>query len=213
MTASLAIARTNMVENQVRTNDVTDVMVQDAMREAPREALCPPGRLHLAYTEVAVEYATGWFLGEPREVSKLLQAISPRPGERALAIAGPYAAMVLARIGLEVTALQPATGCPDFLRAALEREGIAVQVGRMDDVGEREPYDVMVSEGGVERAPPGWTRGLAEGGRLGVVERMGPVGKARLYVRTQDRQLARREIFDASPALMPGFAAPRGFSF
>lgn len=213
MTTALATARTNMVENQVRTNDVTDLDVQDAMRAAPREALCPPGRAHLAYAETGVEYAPGWFLAEPREVSKLLQAVFPRQGESALAIAAPYAALLLARIGLRVTALQPETGCPDFLRAALEREGATVLAGDLQRLGDLGPFDVMVSEGGVERAPPGWTERLAEGGRLAVVERQGPVGKARLYVRADDHQLARREIFDASPPLMPGFAAPRGFSF
>lgn len=213
MTAALATARTNMVENQVRTNDVTDLDVQDAMRAAPREALCPPSRAHLAYAETEVEYAPGWFLAEPREVSKLLQAIYPRKDEAALAIAAPYAALLLARIGLRVTALQPEAGCPDFLRAALEAEGAAVVTGDLQHLGDLGPFDVMISEGGVERAPSSWTDRLADGGRLGVVERQGPVGKARLYVRADDRQLARREIFDATPPLMPGFAAPRGFSF
>ena len=213
MTAALDIARTNMVENQVRTNDVTDLDVQDAMRVAPREALCPPGRAHLAYAEAPMEYAPGWFLAEPREVSKLLQAIYPRRGERALAVAAPYAALLLARIGLEVTALQAEDAAPSFLREALEAEGVRVLAGRLDTLGELGPFDVMICEGGVERAPESWTDALAAGGRLGVVERLGAVGRARLYLRGDDRQLARREVFDATPALMPGFARPRGFSF
>ena len=192
--ASIATARTNMVENQVRTNDVTDLDVQDAMRVVPREALCPPGRRTLAYAEARVEYASDWFLGEPREVSKLMQAIYPRRAERALCIAAPYAAMVMARIGLTVTALQPESGAPDFLKAALAGEGVSVQVGRIDELEGRGPYDVIISEGGV-------------------IERMGPTGKARLYLQGDDGQVARREIFDATPPMMPGFAAPRGFSF
>ena len=211
--ASLAIARTNMVENQVRTNDVTDLDVQDAMRAAPRERLCPPGRASLAYAEARIAYAPDWMLGEPREVSKLLQALAPQRGERALAIAAPYAAVVLARIGLHVTALQPQEGAPDFLREALSEEGVSLRVGRLDDLGELGPFDVMISEGGVSRAPQSWTDALAEGGRLAVIERRGPVGKARLYLRGDDRALARREIFDATPPLMPGFTTPGGFSF
>ena len=211
--APLATARTNMVENQVRTNDVTDLDVQDAMRAAPREGLCPPGRRSLAYAEARVEYATDWFLGEPREVSKLMQALRPRRGERALCIAAPYAAMVMARIGLAVTALQPESGAPGFLTSALAAEGVSVEVGRIDDLGGRGPYDVIITEGGVERAPKSWTDALGEGGRLGAIERMGPTGKARLYLQGDDGRLARREVFDATPPMMPGFAAPRGFSF
>ncbi len=211
--ASLATARTNMVENQVRTNDVTDLDVQDAMRAVPRERLCPPGRAALAYAEARVAYAPDWWLGEPREVSKLLQAAAPRAGERALAVAAPYAAMVMARIGLHVTALQPPEGAPAFLLQALADEGVSVRTGRVDDLGDLGPFDVVVTEGGVERAPQSWTDALAEGGRLAVIERMGPVGKARLYLRGDDGRLARREVFDATPPLMPGFAAPRGFTF
>ena len=213
MTAAIATARTNMVENQVRTNDVTDLHVQDAMREAPREVLCPPGRRGLAYTESSIEYAPGWRLAEPRDISKLLQAAAPRPGERALAIAAPYAALVMARIGLHVVALQAEEGAPGFLREALEQAGVHVEVDRLDVLGSRGPFDVMIAEGGVERAPQAWTDALAEGGRLAVVERMGPTGKARLYLRGDDRQLARREVFDATPALMPGFAKPQAFAF
>jgi protein-L-isoaspartate(D-aspartate) O-methyltransferase len=51
------------------------------------------------------------------------------------------------------------------------------------------------------------------GGRLAVVERSGPVGKARLYIRGEDGLVARREIFDATPPMMHGFEAAAGFAF
>ena len=108
MTLDFAAARENMVENQVRTNDVTDLGVQDAMRAVRRERLCPPDRLHLAYAEAPVEYAPGYALMEPRDVAKLLQGLRPRAGERALAIAAPYAAAVLAAMGLKTALRLPA---------------------------------------------------------------------------------------------------------
>ena len=169
MTPSLSTARTNMVENQVRTNDVTDLDVQDAMRVVPRERLCPPGRAHLAYAETEVEYAPGWFLAEPRVIAKLLQAVYPQVGERALSIAAPYAALLMKRIGLEVTALQAEDAAPAFLTEALGAEGVVVATGRLDPLGACGPYDVIVCEGAVERAPTAWTDALASGGRLGVV--------------------------------------------
>jgi protein-L-isoaspartate(D-aspartate) O-methyltransferase len=36
----------------------------------------------------------------PRDVAKLLQAVRPYAGERALAIAAPYAAAIMARMGV-----------------------------------------------------------------------------------------------------------------
>ena len=73
---------------------------------------------------------------------------------------------------------------------------------------------MIICEGAVEEAPDAWQEAVAVGGRLGVVERMGPVGKARLYVRGDDGILvARREVFDATPPVMPGFEAAPGFAF
>lgn len=213
MTHDYGSARENMVENQVRTNDVTDLAVQDAMRVVERERFCPPGKGFLAYAEANVEYAPGWFLMAPRDVSKLLQAIAAKPGERALAICAPYAAAVLAHMGLDVTLRVPEGDPAAAVAAALEGQPVRLSPGDLLSVAEEGPYAVIVCEGGVEVPPQAWLDAVAVGGRLGVVERAGPVGKARLYARGDDGLLAGREIFDAAPPVMPGFEAVRSFAF
>jgi len=213
MALDFAAARDNMVENQVRTNDVTDLAIQDAMRMVARERFCPPGKTYLAYAEAAVEYAPGWFLMEPRDISKLLQAIGPRAGERSLCIAAPYAAAVLNQIGLHVTLLQPEGAPTQAATAALEGTSVVIRSGALTEVGEGAGFDVIVCEGAVQKTPPAWIGAIAVGGRLGVVERSGPVGKARLYVRGVDRLAATREIFDATSPILPGFVAPPAFVF
>jgi protein-L-isoaspartate(D-aspartate) O-methyltransferase len=189
MSADFAAARTNMVESQVRTQDVTDLAIQDAMRHVPREALCPAGKAWLAYADSEVEYAPGRWLLKPRDVAKLLQAIRPRAGERALAVAAPYAAAVLEAMGLSVTRLEE---------------------GELKTVSG--DYDVIVCEGAVDRAPAGWVTALAMGGRLGVVERHGPVGRAVLYLRS-DEGVGSRTLFDSTPPVLAGFEPQVGFSF
>jgi protein-L-isoaspartate(D-aspartate) O-methyltransferase len=202
-------ARQNMVESQVRTNDVTDVQVQDAMRAIPRERLVLPSRSALAYADRAVEYAPGRFLLPPRDVGKLLQAARPRPGDRALALAAPYAAAVMARVGAQVTALDTADALA-HVRAALEAEGVTVTAG---DLGSPEAgFDVIVSEGAVAEVPESWLRALAPDGRLAVVVRRGAVGKATLYVRAGEA-LSAREVFDSFPPLLPGFEPRPAFVF
>ena len=118
MTFDFAAARQNMVETQIRTNDVTDPAVQKAMRASPREDFCGGAR-HLAYADTEVEYAPGRWLMRPRDIGKLLHALKPKAGERALAIAAPSAADVLRPIGLEVVeAMARAVGQRDLPRAA-----------------------------------------------------------------------------------------------
>jgi len=187
--ADSAAARLNMVESQVRTADVTDIRLHDAMRAIARDALLPADKAHLAYADIEAEYAPGRWLLKPRDVAKLLQALRPMPGERALAIAAPYAAAVLERLGLSVQRLdgddlvQPSGG----------------------------PFDLIVCEGAVGRASAAWLSVLALKGRLGVVERDGPVGRACVYVKAEDG-VGRREAFDATPPVMAGFAAQHGFA-
>jgi len=181
-------ARLNMVESQVRTQDVTDVRIHDAMRALPRERFVPEAKGHLAYTDIEVEYAPGRWLLKPRDVAKLLQALRPMPGERALAISAPYAAAVIEEMGGAVTRIEAGEALP---------------------AGE---FDMIVCEGAVSGAPEAWQRALATNGRLGVVERDGPVGKACLYVRTAEG-VGRRDLFDAFPPVLAGFERRHGFAF
>lgn len=188
MSADFTTARLNMVESQVRTQDVTDTAIHDAMRAVRREDFVAPGKAYAAYADSEVEYAPGRYLLKPRDVAKLLQAIQPRPLERALAIAAPYAAAVLEHMGLTVDQLDP--------EAAPSGGG----------------YDVIVCEGAVAQAPAAWIEALAPGGRLGVIEREGPVGKGVVYLRA-GQGAGRRELFDATAPVLPGFARERGFAF
>ncbi len=212
MTLDFAAARLNMIDSQVRTNDVPDLAVQDAMAHAPRERFCPEGKAYLAYAESEIEYAPGWSLLTPRDVAKLLHALAPRPGEKALAIAGPYAAMVLARMGVEVTLILPEGPAKSVAEAALAGEGVTIMAADLK-VPPAGDYDLIVSEGAVTTTPDSWTALIAPGGRLGVIERKGPVGKAIVYRRSPDGSVGEREAFDATPTLLSGFAPVAAFSF
>lgn len=190
MSADFAAARQNMLESQVRPSDVTDLAIQDAVRMAPRETLLPPARAFAAYADAEVEYAPGRWLLRPRDVAKLLQALQPKAGEKALAIAAPYAAMVLEAMGVTVSRLD---------------EGDLTVVPGSD-------YDVIITEGAVATTPQSWKSALARGGRLGVIERDGPTGKAFVYVRADDG-VGGRAVFDSAPPWLGGLEPVHGFAF
>ena len=192
MTFDFAAARQTMVDSQVRVNDVTDQSIQAAMRTVPRECVCPPDKAYLAYADAEVEYAPGHWLLRPRDAAKLLQAVRPRAGERALAIAAPYLALALEHMGLSVTRLDQG----DLKTPPANAGG----------------FDVIVCEGGVGAVPPAWLEALSVGGRLGVVLREGPVGKARLYVRGE-ADIGYRGVFDSGAPMLAGLEAEPGFAF
>ena len=125
------------------------------------------------------------------EEARLLQALRPMPGERALAIAAPYAAAVLERLGLSVA----------------QFDGPDLQTLPSD-----QSYDVIVCEGAVGRTPASWLAALAPNGRLGVVERDGAVGKACVYIAAEDG-VGRREVFDSFAPVLSGLELQHGFAF
>lgn len=188
MTFDYQAARLTMVESQVRTSDVTDLHVQDAMRIAPRESLCPADKQGLAYADAEIEYAPGLFLLRPRAAGKLLQALKPRPGDKALAIAAPYCGLVMRGIGCLVD---------EIAAGATPAKG---------------KYQLIVAEGAVTEVPAAWTAALAEGGRMAVILRPGPMGKVRIYVRAGG-QITSYEAFDAAASFLPGFEPKAQFAF
>ncbi len=90
---------------------------------------------------------------------------------------------------------------------------MAIRSGALAELEEGASFDVIVCEGAVHKTPQAWIGAIAQGGRMGVVERNGPVGKARLYMRGVDRVAATRELFDANAPTLPGFVAPPAFVF
>ncbi|MDP1777705.1 MAG: protein-L-isoaspartate O-methyltransferase [Brevundimonas sp.] len=195
-----AAARKVMVDSQVRVNDVTDRALQAALLAVPRERFLPSERAYSAYAEIEPEIAGGRRLMLARDLSKLLMALDARPGETALALAAPYAAAVLARLGLQVTAQESDDAEFEVVGAVLAEEGVRTVTAPLNAPADG-GYDVIVCEGAVPGRPEAWLKVLNVGGRMAVVERTGPVGKAVLYVRGE-QGMSRRELFNAAPPML-----------
>lgn len=205
-----AAARKVMVDSQVRVNDVTDRDLQAALLAVPRERFLPAERAFSAYAEIEPEIAAGRRLMLPRDLSKLLMALEPRVGETALAVAGPYAAAVLAGMGLAVTAQEADAAVLEVVGPALAEAGVDGVVAPFTrPVGEG--YDVIVSEAATPVRPDAWLAALKVGGRLAVVERTGPAGKAVLYVKGASG-VSRRELFDSAPPVLAELAPEPAFA-
>ena len=195
-----AAARKVMVDSQVRVNDVTDRALQAALLAVPRERFLPAERAWSAYAEIEPEIAGGRRLMLARDLSKLLMALDARPGETALSLAAPYAAAVLARLGLDSTAQESDAAVFDVVGEVLAEEGVRTVTAPLNAPA-NDGYDVIVCEGAVPGRPEAWLKVLNVGGRMAVVERTGPVGKAVLYVRGE-QGVSRRELFNAAPPML-----------
>ncbi|MBX9801626.1 MAG: protein-L-isoaspartate O-methyltransferase [Caulobacteraceae bacterium] len=199
-----AAARKVMVDSQVRVNDVTDRALQAALLAVPRERFLPADRAWSAYAEIEPEIVGGRQMMLARDLSKLLMALDARAGESALALAAPYAAAVLARLGLQVTAQDSEAAVFDVVGDVLAEEGVQTVTAPLNAPAGG-GYDIIICEGAVPGRPEAWLKVLNVGGRLALVERTGPVGKAVLYVRGE-QGVSRRELFNAAPPMLAELA-------
>ncbi|HEX8660834.1 MAG TPA: protein-L-isoaspartate O-methyltransferase [Brevundimonas sp.] len=205
-----AAARKVMVDSQVRVNDVTDRALQAALLAVPRERFLPEDRAWSAYAEIEPEIVGGRYLMMARDLSKLLMALDARAGETALAIAAPYGAAVLARLGLTVAAQEADEAVFGVTGPVLAEEGVRTVVAPLSAPSGQD-YDVIISEAAVPGRPEAWLNALKIGGRMAVVERGGPVGKAVLYVRGE-QGVSRRELFDSTPPVLSDLAPEPAFA-
>jgi protein-L-isoaspartate(D-aspartate) O-methyltransferase len=213
-----AAARRNMVDGQVRTADVTDLRIITAMIEIPRERFVPPASVGLAYLDLDLPVGKNGSrrLLKPMVLARLIHAADITPGDRVLDVgcATGYGAAVLAHVAGQVVALEQNADLAQAARTALsEQPNVSVVSGPLTaGWPQGSPYDAVVLEGGTEIPPESFLNQLKEGGRLVCVLGGGPGSKAMRYCRSGD-ELGGRAIFDATAAVLPGFAKTPVFAF
>jgi len=219
--SGFSTARQKMVDGQVRTNDVTDRRILDAMLTVPREAFVPAGRQALAYLDLDLdvsEGATKRFLIKPAPTGKLLQAAEIGEGDNVLVVgcATGYLAALTAKLARQVVA----TECDSALAAkakdaftALGLTNVTCKAAACTD-GEpaAAPYDVIVLNGAAEVMPEALLGQLKEGGRLVGVSAESRPPRATIVTRTHG-EFGHRALFDAAAPVLPGLERAAAFVF
>ncbi len=216
--ADYAAARRNMVDSQVRTNDVTDRRLVAALSAVRRELFVPPDKRSIAYMEEPLEVIPDRFLLGPRAFAKLVQALDVRETDVVLDVgcATGYSSAVLSRLGSTVVGIEED---PDLYKEAadtlaeLGADTAAVVQGKLNQgCAAQGPYDVILVNGAVQNGLDALTAQLRDGGRLGVIVMEGAVGRA-LLMRRAGSSISRRILFDAVAPLLPGFTKSPSFVF
>jgi protein-L-isoaspartate(D-aspartate) O-methyltransferase len=213
-----AAQRVNMVATQLRTNDVSDARVRNAMLDLPRERFVPEAAVPLAYMEGCIALKSGRFLMDVRSFGKLLQLATILPGDLVLDLGCGmgYSSAVLSLIAGRVVALEEdveLAGIAERNLRALGSRNVEIVRGPLAQGWPKAaPFDVIVVNGAIEEEPTGLVKQLKSGGRLVTIWRDGAAGHGRLYV-NDDGAVGSRSAFDAQVPVLPGFEKRPSFVF
>jgi protein-L-isoaspartate(D-aspartate) O-methyltransferase len=220
--SDFATARQRMVDGQVRTADVTDHRILDAMLALPREAFVPSSKRALAYLDLDLDVSEGGSVPRclitPMLMAKLLQAAEIRAGDNVLIVgcATGYAAAVAARLAGKVTATERDEAVAAAARDALASVGLPSVTVKVAEppAGDsaNAPYDVILLNGATEVFPETLCGQLRDGGRLvGVFA--GTLPPRATIVTRSHGDFGHRTLFDASAPVLPGLEHVPAFVF
>lgn len=214
-----AVHRRKMIDSQLRTNDVTDLVIIAAFGAVAREDFVAPDRRELAYIDVEQPVPGGAsrrVMLTPTVFAKLVQLAEPLSTERVLVVgsATGYEAAVLSKIAGSVVALEsdPALAAAASQRLASFGNVVPVTGPLPGGWPDGAPYDVILVAGAVEAGLETLKGQLALDGRMAVIEGVGGAASAVVYTRG-DAEVSARFGFNAASKVLPGFEKPKAFVF
>ncbi len=217
-----AALRRNMVDCQLRPNDITDLSILAAMDEVPREVFVPKAQRTTVYADREVELVGRADAGGPRamltpaSLAKLLHIADIQPTDFVLDIGclSGYSSAVLAHLADSVIAVEAVPEMANLASetlADLQIVNVAVVEGALaEGQPDQGPYDVIVINGAVERVPPALLEQLKDGGRLVTVMIEDGFGRAERFIRTSGIVASSSRGDLSAPALLE-FMAPEAF--
>ncbi len=215
-------ARKHMVDSQVRPNDVTDLGLQAAMSDIPRELFLPSAMRNQAYVEREHVYgddAGARVMLKPRDFAKLVAAAAPRNDELILDIGcgTGYSTAVLARLSEMVVAVEPDEGFRSLAQdnlVTLKIDNAAIVDASLDGgVPDQGPFDLIVIAAGIARKPEALLDQLKDGGRLAAIWRNGRSATG-VIISRENGVFSQVNIFDAgSGTVLESFSYEKAFTF
>ena len=211
-------ARQQMIDQQVRTWEVLDQRVLDALQQVQRERFVPQPFRQLAFADSAIPLPGGQAMLAPKVHGRILQAIEVSGGETVLEIgAGSgYLSACLAALGGTVTSLEVRRELALLAAANLLATGYpAVAVIEADATTWTPPqrFDVIVLTASLPEYDRRYEDWLNVGGRLFAVVGAAQPMIAQLIRRTDHGGIGRVDLFETVVDPLANARRPSRFVF
>ena len=213
---NLEQARTNMVEQQIRTWEVLDQDVLDLLYTVPREEFVPASCRNLAFTDMEIPIGEGEKMWAPKMEARVLQELAPKRSDRVLEIGtgSGYLTALLAHRAAHVYSVELRPALAAFGKANIARHGVdnvTLEVGDgARGYAKWGPYDIVVLTGSVPVVPRALLESLAPGGRAFAVVGEAPVMTAKILTGNAAGTVA---LFETLLAPLANCERPSRFTF
>jgi protein-L-isoaspartate(D-aspartate) O-methyltransferase len=213
-TASSAVARFNMIEQQIRTWEVLDPRVLTLLNEVPRERFVPSGYIGLAFADIEIPLGYGQSMLQPKLEARMLQALNVQSSHHVLHIgtgSGYFAALLasLAKhvVSLEINAALSAYAANNLKQNNIQNVTLELADGAFGRTGKSNQafYDVIVYTASSPIEPAGVRQQLNIGGCMLIVLGSAPVMQATLIQRVSETGFKQDVLFETCiPELLNG---------
>jgi protein-L-isoaspartate(D-aspartate) O-methyltransferase len=216
---NLEQARTNMVEQQIRTWEVLDQEVLDLLYVVPREEFVPPQHRALAFSDLEIPIGEHQRMWQPKLEARVLQELMLRKSDRVLEVGtgSGYFTALLAHRSAHVHSVEINPKLAGFGRANLERHGVDNVTLEIGDAARgwpsHAPYDAIVLTGSTPVLPRSFLEQLAPGGRLFAVVGEAPAMRARLVACSAPGAWRSTDLFETVLAPLANAEHPPRFRF
>jgi protein-L-isoaspartate(D-aspartate) O-methyltransferase len=169
---NFALARHNMVVQQLERRGIRDPRVLEAMEWVPREEFVPHDLRDLAYEDRALPIGLEQTISQPFTVAFMCEAARLAAGDKVLEIGtgSGYGAAVLSLLAREVHTIERLESLHHAARERLQRLGYTNVRVYLDDgtagLPQEAPFDAILVTAGAGSVPAAYQEQLAEGGRL-----------------------------------------------
>jgi len=212
-------ARFNMVEQQIRTWEVLDKAVLNALMHLQREHFVPADCLELAYADTEIPLSHGQTMLPPRVDARLVNDLALTGTESVLEIgtgSGYLCALLALRarqvLSFEIHANVAQAAQRHLAQAGITNAQVRAQDGAMGAPSEG-PFDAIVLGGSVSEVPQALLDQLAMGGRLIAIVGEEPVMQTTLFTRVGSQSWRSQVLWDTLAPPLQGFAQPSAFHF
>jgi protein-L-isoaspartate(D-aspartate) O-methyltransferase len=211
------LARSKMLGQQIRTQEVFDHRALEVLGAVPRERFVPERFRNLAFAEVQIPLGHGEHMLEPRTEGRVLQALAVRPTDRVLEVGtgSGFLTACLARLGASVASYDIHAELTERARVRLELQGVRNATLATGDLSrlptELGRFEAIAVTGALPALDPSFQRHLTVGGRLFVVVGSAPAMEALLITRVGEDAFTRQSLFETDLAYLRNATAPSSF--